>query len=651
MKVKEKKWIRVRIYFVAVFFLCGFSSILFRAVQLQVFQSERLKELASKGYRKIRDLPPERGEILDRDGDELAISVEVASVYADPGEIEDKVETARQLSLHLGISSDTILSRLKRNRSFARIARKISPKKADQIKSIGLKGIYFEKETKRFYPGKEIAGHMLGIVGLENQGLEGVELKYDKVLTGSSQSIVQLRDRLGRAFYVSKPAAEKKDARNLVLTIDKDIQYRAQLALDKAVEKAKGKSGQCLIMDPETGEILAMATSPAFDPNLFRQSSPERWKNRVVTDEYEPGSSMKVFVLAAALEMNTVSPGTTFDCENGKYRVADYIIEDTKEHGLLSVSEIVVKSSNIGAIKIGNELGYETYYKYLKKFGFGRKTEIDLIGEISGKLRTPAKAGPVERANIFFGQGMTATSVQLATATAAIANGGRLMKPYVVKAIEDKSGAIVEEFHPHFVRRVVSEETAKTVSNILEGVVAKGGTAPDAAIKGYRVAGKTSTAQKPDPRGGYSKKDYWAVFVGFVPVDKPRLVILAMVDEPKGVIYGGDVAGPVFNEIGLWALNRLNVQPELRLVDRELKVSDENKVKIKEDSPPRKIIKDDDLLPDFRGLTMREVLKNTSALGLSVTLEGSGLAVSQSPQAGAPLKEVSSISVSFGPPA
>jgi len=652
MKVKEKKWIRIRIYLVAVFFLFVLSTILFRAVQLQVFESEKLKAIASSGYRTVVNLPPKRGTILDREGDELAISVEVGSIYANPRQVNDKTGVASQLALNLEMSSDRILSLLKKDRSFVWIKRKISPRKIDQIKSIGLKGVGFTKETKRFFPGREIAGHMLGIVGSDNQGLEGVEKKYDEILKGSGQSLVQMRDALGRSFFVSKPADVKRDVHNLVLTIDKDIQYKAQQALDRAVEKAKGKSGQCLIMDPETGEILAMATSPAFDPNLFRQHRPSQWRNRVVTDCYEPGSSMKVFLLAAALEMNIISPGTKFYCEEGEYRVGNTPIRDTKKHLTLSASDIVVLSSNIGAIKIGNELGYSRFYEYLNKFGFGQKTNIDLIGERKGSVRPPNRAREVDRANAFFGQGMTSTSLQLANAIAVIANGGRLMRPYVVKAIKDESGNTIKEYHPHLIRRVISPKTAKTVANILEGVVSDRGTAPLAFIEGYRAAGKTSTAQKVDPSTKkYSNKDYMAVFVGFAPVNNPRLVILVMVEEPRGVIYGGDVAGPVFKKVGKWALNRLNVQPRLKLANMESINHDKNKIKIKRDILSLKSMSDDNILPDFRGLTMREVLKNISALGLSVTLEGSGLAVNQTPGPGSSLKEITSVKVSFRPPA
>ena len=653
MKVNEKKWIRVRIYLVAVFFLFCLSTVFFRAVQLQVFEKDKLQAMAREGYRKAVSLPPERGSILDRENHELAVSIEVGSVYADPRQIEDKVGTAKQLALHLDMSAKDILHLLKKDRSFVYIKRKIPTGKIEQIRSIGLEGIGFTKETKRFFPGKDIAGHLLGIVGDENQGLEGIEKKYDDLLRGEAEVLVQMKDAHGRPFYVSKPSEEKRDIHNLVLTIDKDIQYRAQQALDKYVKKYKGKSGQCVIMDPATGEILAMATAPAFNPNAFREYSPDQWRNRVVTDWYEPGSAIKAFLLAAAIDMSAVTPNTKFYCEDGEFRVADILInDDVHKYGTLTVSDIVVLSSNIGAVKIGNELGYERFYDYLKKFGFGEKTGIELIGERSGVIRTPERANEVERATVYYGQGMSVTSLQLTTAMAAIANGGRLMRPYIVKAITDGSGKTVKEFHPQMVRRVISADTAKTVTRILEGVVSDKGTAPLAAIEGYRVAGKTGTAEKPDlRRGGYLRNVHVADFVGFVPANRPKLVILAMIDEPRGNHYGGIVAAPVFKEVGQWAVGNLGVQPEVRLAGSDTVKEIKRSSFVENIRPSRNIQEGDNRLPDFRGLTIREVLKDISSLGLDITFEGTGRAFEQEPKPGVPMDSITSVKVSFKPPA
>lgn len=649
MKVKDKKWIRIRIYLVAIFFIFGLSTILSRAIQLQIFERERLKAIASSGYRAIVKLPPKRGIIFDRERHELAVSVEVGSVYANPGQVKDKVKTAKQLALILNEPGSNFLSLLRKDSSFVWIKRKIPPQKINQIKELDLDGMGFTSETRRYYPGRDIAGHLLGLVGADNEGLEGLEKKYDEILRGPQQTLVQMRDAIKRPFFVSKPTDAEKDIHNIILTIDKDIQYKAQLALERAVEKAKGKSGQCIIMDPETGEILAMAIAPSFNPNIFSQYSPSQWRNRAVTDCYEPGSAIKVFLLATALEKNIISANTRFNCENGEYKIANRVIHDTKRHQVLSASEIVVRSSNIGAIKIGQELGYAGFYEYLKKFGFGTETGIDLIGERSGSIRTPESAKEVDQATAYFGQGMSGTSLQLINAMAAIANGGRLMRPYVVKAVTDETGRITREYYPHMIRRVISPGTAKKVTNILKEVVSDKGTAPMAAIEGYSVAGKTSTAEKYNARiKAYSDKDYVAIFVGFVPADRPRLVILVMIDEPQGQIYGGVVAGPVFKDVGKWALNSLRIQPELKVAS----LVNETRADIPVNNI-QKVFQSPEILnflPDFKGLTMREVLKTCSRLGLEINLKGTGLAVEQVPEPGVPIEEVTSVMVSFEPP-
>ncbi|MBW1803190.1 MAG: transpeptidase family protein, partial [Deltaproteobacteria bacterium] len=411
-------------------------------------------------------------------------------------------------------------------------------------------------------------------------------------------------------------------------------------------------SGQCVIVDPRTGETLAMAIVPQFNPNIFRKHRPEQWRNRTITYCFEPGSTMKPFLLAAALDRGIVSPQTRFDCEQGAMTVSNKIIHDTKKHGLLSVSEIVMKSSNIGAVKIGQKLGYKIFVHYLKAFGFGEKTGIDLIGERKGFIREPKSARIIDKATIYFGQGMSASSIQLAMGMAAIANGGKLMRPYVVRAIRDQKGRTVKKTHPKMVRRVLRSEIAKKVSTILEGVVSERGTAPLAEINGYRAAGKTGTSQKVDPRTRrYSKKNYVAMFLGFVPVHNPKLVILVVVDEPRGKRYGGLVAGPVFSEVGSWALNHLRINPQIKMAKFEQKVSERIRVSVsgtiagaegKAASAKR--------LPDFRGRTMREVLKEGTALGLKVLLEGTGFAIGQVPGPGAVLDQITTVKVKFKPP-
>jgi cell division protein FtsI (penicillin-binding protein 3) len=439
---------------------------------------------------------------------------------------------------------------------------------------------------------------------------------------------------------------------DLVLTIDKDIQYKAHQCLLSAVKKAKAKSGQCLVIDPDTGEILAMAVVPEFNPNVFSKYEPDQWRNRTITDCFEPGSTLKAFLLAASLNEYVVTPKTNFDCENGKYKIGRNVIRDTHKYDVLSVSDIIMYSSNIGAIKIGHRLGYKTFYEYLKKFGFGSKTGIDLLGERNGFIRNPKVAKPIEQATLFFGQGMTTTSLQLAMAMAALANGGKLMRPYVVKAILDASGGVKEQTRPAMVRRVLPVQMARKVSGILEGVVSEDGTGAKAAIGGFSVAGKTGTSQKVDTETGrYSRTKYVATFAGFVPADRPRLVIVVVIDEPKGIPYGGVVAAPAFREVGLWSLNHLQVNPQIRLVKKKKDLAHKPRVeKVSSRVDPLPLEVKGGFLPDFTGLGMRKVIQGARSLGLKVLLEGTGLAFEQDPKPGSSLKNVRAVKVAFRPP-
>jgi cell division protein FtsI (penicillin-binding protein 3) len=654
MKVREKKWIRVRITIVAVFFAAGLAMILARATQLQVLERDKLARIALAGYRGIVKLPPKRGTIYDREGHELALTVEVDSIYVHPHHVQNKAQAAKLLSKILDMKEKALLGLLKSERPFVWIDRKVAPEKIRQVKALGIEGVGFTAEARRYYPGREIAGHVLGFAGEDNQGLEGIEKKFDKLLRGPEYTLIQMRDALGRPFYVNRPAPEESEIRDLILTIDKDIQYAAEQALKKTVEETRAKNGHAIVADVDTGEILAMAVVPQFNPNVFWTHQPNQWRNRAVTDSYEPGSTIKAYLLAAALDSSLVSPETKFFCENGEYKVGANTIHDhdRKGHGMLSVSEIITFSSNIGAVKIGQRIGYKKFHDYLEKFGFGAKTEIDLPGEQDGFMRSVKDAKEIEKATSYFGQGMTVNSLQLVMAMAAIANGGKLMRPYVVKAVKDQQGKVIRETHPQVVRKVMSPETARRATQILESVVKeKGGTGNLAAIKGYRVAGKTGTSQKVDPATRrYSSRNYVTLFVGFTPVENPRLALLVLVDEPEAKKYGGLVAAPIFRDIGAWSLNHLRVLPDVRMVRAEEAAEPANlrnngsslHVEVSQEGPG--------LLPDFRGQTMREVLRGGRSLGVKVSVEGTGLAVAQKPDPGAPLDKVTQVSVSFRPP-
>ncbi len=660
MKVKQKNWIRIRIYIVAVFFVLGLGVMLARAYQLQVLDRDRLEAIALANYQNKITIPPKRGVIYDREGHELALSVEVGSVFAHPKQIKNKAVTARALSKVLGEDRRKILSSLRESNPFVWIKRQVSPPVMEKVKSLEMEGVGVVKGSRRYYPGREVAGHLLGFAGADNQGLEGLEKKYDAFLKGPATQLVQLRDALGRPFTLRETVSADSGIHDLILTIDKDIQYKAQEALEAAVRKTQAKSGQCVVVEVSTGEILAMAVVPKFNPNIFSRYRPEQWRNRVVTDIFEPGSIMKAFLLAAALEEHVVSPGTRLNCEEGSFEVAGHKIHDTHPHGILTVREIIQYSSNIGAAKIGQKLGYKKFSRYLTLFGFGNKTGVDILGEQKGFVRSEKSAKEIEEITSFFGQGLSVTTLQIAMAMGSIANGGKLMRPYVVSRVVDHSGKIVQSTGPEVVRRVISEKTSSMVTHILEGVVSEKGTGSEAAIRGFRVAGKTGTAQKANPRTGkYFAHKYEALFAGFVPVGNPRLVIVAMVDEPHGIPYGGLVAGPVFSNVGLWSLTYLRVTPQAKWASiqqksEKIETSDSEAgstapdIRIHVRMP---VAVTDGRLPDFKGQTMREVLRNVRSLGLKVEVNGSGLVCKQYPRPGVSLDKVNLLKVEFSPPA
>ncbi len=657
MKVKRKKWIRLRVYAVACTILLGLGAVLARAFQLQVIEGPRLRQIAANGIQGEVKLPPSRGSIYDRDGHELAVSVDVKSIYADPLYTRDRGKAARELGRVLNEPEKNILELLESKGRFVWIKRKVPSHTAQLAASLDIDGIGVISETKRFFPGKEVGAHLIGFVGSDGQGLEGIERKYDDYLKGPRETIMQMRDARRRTFAVSRPDTTGRKCHDIYLTVDEGIQYKAQAALRAAVERFKAKGGTCVVMNPQSGEILAMAVVPEYNPNSFRRHGPAEWRNRAVTDVFEPGSTIKPFILAAALNEGVVTPATPFYCEQGSYRVGGNTVHDTHEHETLTASEVVIHSSNIGAIKLGRTLGHRAVVRYLKKFGFGADTGSGILGERKGYVRDADTNRAIEQATLCFGQGMTATTLQLAVATASLANGGVLMKPYVVARIVDEDGRVVLENRPRVVRRVISPSVAGTVSAIMEGVVSAEGTAPQAAIEGYRVAGKTGTSQKVDPETrAYSKSKYVAAFVGFAPLHSPRLLIAVAIDEPKGSYYGGVVAAPAFKELGSWALAHLRISPETRSAvfkKRQAPAWDsETRAKIQSiASELRKQNIAAGAMPDFSGMGLREVLTRTRQLDVLVEVEGSGFAVSQEPFPGTPIEKGITVKVRFESPA
>lgn len=564
MKNNRVKWLRIRVFFVFFVFFISFVLIFLRALQLQVKEKDRLRELAERQHQRIIKLVPNRGTIYDRNLQVLAKSTEIESLYAHPRRVKNASRVARKVAPILGMRRQAVLRKLKSRKAFVWLQRKIPPKKAEQIRRLNIEGLGFLTERQRYYPNSTLAANLLGFVGVDSQGLEGVELKYDRFLRGEARRVVLELDARGREIIMDAPLSHTDlSSHSLVLTIDRDVQYIVERGLSRAVIETKARGGMAVVMDPRTGEILAMASRPSFNPNRPERYDPSVVRNRVITDIFEPGSIFKVFLLATALEEKAVKRNDIFFCYNGAYRIGREIVHDHKKYGWLTLEKIIKFSSNIGASQIGLKIGAKTLDRYIRTFGFGAPTGIDLPGEVKGIVRSPSSLSQVGIANTSFGQGISVTAVQLISALSAIANGGILIRPYVVKEIVDQDGRVVKSFQPRPRRRVISRETSLEVTRILKQVVAPGGTGVAAAVPGYEVAGKTGTAQKIDPLlKTYADNRYVSSFMGFVPADEPRLAILVVIDEPKGTPYGGVVAAPVFKAIAQQALAHLNVRPK-----------------------------------------------------------------------------------------
>jgi cell division protein FtsI (penicillin-binding protein 3) len=551
---------RGRRYILLHLLLAGFGVILFRLVSLQVLQAAELTARADRQHQKSVTLEGARGTVTDRHGKVLAMNVEVPSIFGVPTSLDSPANAARSLSPVLHIRREEIEKKLRQDKHFVWLARKVEPEQGRRLEQLSIDGIGMVMEGRRFYPKGPLLAHVLGFVGMDGMGLEGLERRYESQLHGEKRLTILQRDALGRTVF-PKDLREQVPATGqaLTLTIDEVIQYIAEKELEEAVDHARAKSGTIIVMEPRTGAILAMAVSPRFDPNAVASLTADRWRNRALTDTYEPGSTMKVVVAAAALEERVMMPGSMLFGENGRMTIANTTIHDHEKLGWMTFAQMIQKSSNIGAAKTGMLVGDQRLYRYLQAFGFGQRTDIDLPGEVSGLLKSPREWGRRSLASISMGQEVGVTPLQMITAVSAIANDGVLMKPYVVAEVRDQKGQRMKEILPQVKRRVVSPATARTLTTIMEGVVTSG-TGAKAAIPGFRVAGKTGTAQKVDPRTGtYSSALSIGSFVGFVPADAPRLAIIVVVDEPQGEAWGGVVAAPVFRRVGEQVLTYLGV--------------------------------------------------------------------------------------------
>lgn len=629
---------RVRLGIARILFIAMFLVVGGRAFYLQVIEGDKLMRLGQRQHLKEWTVLPKRGAVLDRGGEPLALSMEGQSVYARPHRIQDIAKAGRDLSRILKISQAELKQKLSSAKPFVWIKRQISPGEAGRIQELNIEGIGMFYEPRRYYPQGQLAGQVIGFVGRDSEGLEGLELRYNDYIRGEPGSSVAERDALGRRVLVEGvEGLQIPPGGDIHLTLDTSIQHLAEKELESSITKYRAKAGVAIAVDPRTGEILALANYPAFNPNNYSTESSQQRRNRAVTDSFEPGSTFKTILAAAALEEGIVGKEDLFFCEDGKYRYAGKIIHDTHRHGWLPFHKILQVSSNIGFTKVADKLKRDRYFKYIEKFGFGQLTGVDMPGEVPGLLRRPEKWSAVDLATHAFGQGLSATPLQMVMAYAAVANGGFLMRPYVVRRAVSAKGEVLVENRPHVVRRVISEKTARLLSSMLKEVTSDGGTGTMAKVEGFDVAGKTGTAQKADlVNGGYDPHKRVASFVGFAPADDPRLVLMVLVDEPEANVYGGVVAAPAFQNIARGALRHLGIasrtpelipapvaQPQLA-VRRAPKRSSQNAATAGARGGT----------PDFVGLSLREAVEKSRSLNLRVKIHGNGYVVKQLPEPG-----------------
>jgi cell division protein FtsI (penicillin-binding protein 3) len=638
---RSLKEIRFRVGVAKIGFLLVFVVIAGRAFQLQVMRGPELRRLGEAQHLKRMTSLPRRGAVLDRAGEALAVSLVAHSVGAHPRRIADKEAVAKELAEILGLKPAEVRKSLDSPKPFVWIKRQVTPREAEEIQKLDAKGITMSAEPNRFYPQGQIAGHVVGFVNRDSEGLEGLELQYNDYIRGEAGSSLIEFDAKRRSVLVQGVEELRiPPGADLHLTLNSAIQHLAEKELEAAVIKNRAKAGVAIVVEPFTGELLALANYPSFDPNMFSSQGQERARNRAIADSYEPGSTFKAILAAAALEEGVIGKEDVLYCEMGKYPYAGRMIHDSHPHGWLPFSRILQVSSNICFTKVAEKLKKERYFRYIEKFGFGKPTGVDMPGEVAGILRPPGSWAAIDLATHAFGQGISATPLQMAMAYAAVANGGFLMRPYVAQRVTGPQGEALLTNQPHVVRRVISEKTAHALAGMLKEVTTEGGTGTMAKVEGFDVAGKTGTAQKADPvHGGYSKKRV-ASFVGFVPADEPRFVLMVMVDEPEASVYGGIVAAPAFGNIARGALRHLVVaprHPDLLPVAAAPIELPQRRLQSKTTAPAS--AGDVDGAPDFIGLSLREAVEKARAARVKVKMHGHGHVIKQHPLPGAAWNE------------
>lgn len=620
----------------------GLVFVFLRLIQLTVIQGEELTRQAAMQHQRQLVLAPRRGEIVDRNGEPLALSFPAESLFVRtkqlPLDFEKKVPA---LASALRLPSQDVQKALRSSARFVWLKRQASPEEAARVRALGIPGIDSVEEDRRFYPQGQLAAPLLGFTNIDAKGLEGIERTYDRFLRGEPRAFLEERDATGQTFLV-QDGVTPPEALNVQLTLDAGLQYIAEQELSRSVKETRALGGSVVVLDPGTFEVLALAHVPTFDPNDPGNTPAELRRNPAISNCYEPGSTLKVLLAAAAFDTQSVRPEEKIFCEYGHYQVGPHIIHDHHPYGALTFAEIIQHSSNIGAAKIGERLGKKTYHKYLRDFGLGQKTGIDLPMESPGILASADDWARINLVTASFGQGIAVSPVQLTAAFAAVANGGNLLKPYIVREVVDVDGKAIKVNTPTHIRQVVKPETAQLLLQLMEKVVEKEGTGWRARIEGVRVAGKTGTSQKINGAGGYSARGRIASFIGIVPADQPRFVILVTIDEPKTSVYGGAVAAPVFQTIAQQALTRIGITGEKAQLEWAslttppiLEKKSEPLASVPQkigSAPPVPIVGAEgaESTPNFIGMSLRAALRTAQLSGLHVTAVGNGYVTSQS---------------------
>lgn len=666
---------RVRLVVVAALALVWMCAVLARLSYLQLFQYRDYLARARKQQQRIVEISPRRGVIYDRNLRELAMSISVDSCFAVPSEIADPEMVAGLLAQVLDVSREEMRSKLKASRSFVWIARKLPPEKVERLQSLNLRGIYFQKESRRFYPKRELAAHVLGFVDIDEVGRGGIEYQFDSLIRSKPGRLLILAD--ARHRWYERDEQTPGAGASVVLTLDEKIQYIAEKELQAAIRQTRAKAGSIVVQDPANGEILALANWPTFNPNAPGEARAEARLNRAVATLHEPGSTFKIVTLAGAIEEGLTHPNEWVDCQNGAIYIAGHRIRDHKPFGVLNVSQVMAQSSDVGAIKMGLRMGAPKFYNYIRAFGFGQHTGIELPAETRGLLRALDNWTPVSVGSISMGQEVGVTEVQTVSAFSAIANGGLLYKPRVVRGIQQGDRFTPAERPAP--QRVVSPETAATMRRMLEGVILAG-TGNLALLDGYTAGGKTGTAQKIDPATGrYSQSEYIASFAGFAPINEPAVTVLVTLDSPVGDFHGGDVSAPVFRRVTQQVLAYLNVPPDVPLpVQQQLaraRLANAAAIDVSDFSPAQRVEPEASLpvfppepaaqatgepaptvaldegegvvVPRLEGMSVRAVTEACLRVGLAPVLIGTGVAVEQKPEAGQRLRRGGRVTVRF----